>query len=72
MVYTYGARPGDVTLVPLPTRTTILVARGTERRWFDVSVCEVYPSADPAGLLFDPEIISALSKRAGNLPPSPR
>lgn len=66
-VYTYGSR--DAKLVPPPTRTTILVARGAAQRWFDVSVCEVYPSADPAALLFDPEIIAALSKRAGNPPP---
>jgi hypothetical protein len=68
-VYTYGFRPGDARQIPPPTRTTVLVARGTEQRWFDVSVCEVYPSADPAALLFDSEIIATLSKRAGN--PSP-
>ncbi|GDY29197.1 hypothetical protein [Gandjariella thermophila] len=67
-VYTYGSRPGDAVLVPPPTRTTILVARGAAQRWFDVSVSEVYPSADPAAL-FDAEIIAALSKRAGNPPP---
>jgi hypothetical protein len=67
-VYTYGARPGDIELLPSPTRTTIVVAAGDAARWFEIAVREVDPAnPDLPGLSLDPEIVAELSRRA-NLP----
>jgi hypothetical protein len=70
IIYTYGARPGDIELVPPPTRTTIVLAAAGAARWFEVAVREIDPAhPDLRALVLDPEIMTALSHRANVSPP---
>jgi hypothetical protein len=68
--YTYGARSGDIELVPPPTRTTIVLAAAGAARWFEVAVREVDPiHPELPALMLDPEIMTALCQRANLSPP---